>query len=135
MSLVRVWTDFGSRKPAPLLAKIVEQEGVIFTIRYLSESDDKIWRYEEDTYEIDDESIAKYLKTSNECDIGFVPLDDGFIKVESDDDYLPSDDDEDDDDDDEESFFDSDEEIDEGEHEFGLEEESSGEDEDEDEEE
>lgn len=93
-SLVRVWTDIGSRKPVPLLAKIVEENGVIFTIRYLSESDDKIWRYEEDTYEIDNDSIAEYLKTDDEQDIGFTPFDDGFVKVESDDDYIPSDEEE-----------------------------------------
>jgi len=109
MSLVRVWTDVGSRKPVPLLAKIVEENGVIFTIRYLSESDDKIWRYEEDTYEVDDESIAEYLKTSDECDIGFAPLDDGFIKVESDDDYVPSDEEDEDEDEEESDVFTSDE--------------------------
>jgi len=121
-SLVRVWTDVGSRKPVPLLAKIVEENGVIFTIRYLSESDDKIWRYEEDTYEVDDESIAEYLKTSDECDVGFVPLDDGFIKVESDEDYVPSDEeyDEDDEDEDEEEsdLFTSEEDLDEDEDDF-----------------
>jgi hypothetical protein len=90
MSLVRVWTDIGSRKPVPLLAKIIEENGVIFTIRYLSESDDKIWRYEEDTYEIDNESIAEYLKTDDEQDVGFRPVDDGFVKIDSDDDYVPS---------------------------------------------
>jgi hypothetical protein len=113
-SLVRVWTDVGSRKPVPLLAKIVEENGVIFTIRYLSESDDKIWRYEEDTYEVDDESIAEYLKTSDECDVGFVPLDDGFIKVESDEDYVPSDEDEEDeeDEDEESELFSSEEDLD-----------------------
>lgn len=118
-SLVRVWTDVGSRKPVPLLAKIVEENGVIFTIRYLSESDDKIWRYEEDTYEVDDESIAEYLKTSDECDMGFVPLDDGFIKVESDEDYVPSDEDEDEGEDDEEEsdLFSSEEDLDEEEEE------------------
>jgi len=109
MSLVRVWTDVGSRKPVPLLAKIVEENGVIFTIRYLSESDDKIWRYEEDTYEVDDESIAEYLKTSDECDIGFAPLEDGFIKVESDDDYVPSDEEDEDEDEEESDVFTSDE--------------------------
>ena len=109
MSLVRVWTDVGSRKPVPLLAKIVEENGVIFTIRYLSESDDKIWRYEEDTYEVDDESIAEYLKTSDECDIGFAPLEDGFVKVESDDDYVPSDEEDEDEDEEESDVFTSDE--------------------------
>jgi len=97
--LVRVWTDVGSRKPVPLLAKIVDENGVIFTIRYLSESDDKIWRYEEDTYEVDDESIAEYLKTDDEANVGFAVLDDGFIKVDFDDDYVPSEEDDDDEDD------------------------------------
>jgi NAD+--asparagine ADP-ribosyltransferase len=113
-SLVRVWTDVGSRKPVPLLAKIVEENGVIFTIRYLSESDDKIWRYEEDTYEVDDESIAEYLKTSDECDVGFASVDDGFVKVESDDDYVPSDE-EDEDEDEESDIFTSEDEDEEAE--------------------
>jgi hypothetical protein len=111
--LVRVWTDVGSRKPIPLLAKIVDENGVIFTIRYLSESDDKIWRYEEDTYEVDDESIAEYLKTDDEANVGFAVLDDGFIKVDFDDDYVPSE--EDDDDEDEEDELDPSEEDDEDE--------------------
>ena len=94
MALVRVWTDVGARKPVPLLAKIVEKDGVIFTIRYLSESDDKIWRYEEDEYEVDDESIAEYLNTENEEDAGFVCRGDGFVKADTDEDYMPSDEDE-----------------------------------------
>jgi hypothetical protein len=114
----------GSRKPVPLLAKVVEENGCIFTIRYLSESDDKIWRYEEDTYEIDNDSISEYLKTSDEHDVGFKPFDDGFVKVESDDDYVPSDEDEETDDDsltddsdeeDEEDEFEDDEEDEEDE--------------------
>ena len=97
--LVRVWTDVGSRKPVPLLAKIVEKNGCIFTIRYLSESDDKIWRYEEDTYEIDNDSISEHLKTSDEHEVGFKVFDDGFVKSETDEDYVPSDEDEETDDD------------------------------------
>ena len=103
MDLVRVWTDVGARKPVALLAKIVERDGVIFTIRYLTESDDKIWRYEEDTYEIDDDSIAENLGTASEEDIGFRPVEDGFVKADSDEDYVPSsEDDETTDDDDSE---------------------------------
>ena len=97
MSLVRVWTDVGARKPVPLLAKIVERDGVIFTIRYLSESDDKIWRYEEDEYEVDDESIAEYLNTENEEDVGFVSTGDGFVKADTDEDYVPDEEDDDED--------------------------------------
>jgi hypothetical protein len=108
MSLVRVWTDVGERKPVALIAKIIEKDGAIFTIKYLSESDDKIWRYEDDTYEIDDDSIAEYLKTDLEEDVGFVLHDDGFIKVDMDDDYIPSSEEDDTDEDDEEDETDAD---------------------------
>jgi hypothetical protein len=115
MDLVRVWTDVDARKPAALLAKIVERDGVIFTIRYLTESDDKIWRYEDDTYEIDNDSIAENLGTASEEDIGFRPVEDGFVKMDSDEDYVPSSEDEEtdeedeDEDEDEDDFEDDDE--------------------------
>lgn len=93
--LVRVWTDVGARKPVPLLAKIEEVDGVIFTIRYLSETDDRVWRYEEDTYEIDDDSVAEYLNTTRPEDIGFASTPDGgFVKVDPDEDYVPDSDEE-----------------------------------------
>lgn len=98
-TLVRVWTDVGSRKPVALLAKIVDENGVIFTIRYLSECDDKVWRYEDDTYEIDNDSIAEYLGTGDEQDVGFKMCEDGFIKIDSDEDYVPSDEEEESDED------------------------------------
>jgi len=113
MDLVRVWTDVGARKPVALLAKIVERDGVIFTIRYLTESDDKIWRYEDDTYEIDNDSIAENLGTASEEDIGFRPVEDGFVKMDSDEDYVPSSEDEetdDEDEDEEEDDFEDDDE-------------------------
>lgn len=107
-SLVRVWTDVGARKPAALLAKIIEKDGVILTIKYLTESNtDHIWRYENDAYEIDDDSIAEYLNTDSELDLGFIPRDDGFTRIDSDEDYVPSDEDSDDTD----SLEDSDEET------------------------
>jgi hypothetical protein len=101
MSLVKVWTDIGAKKHVQLLAKIIEKDGVILIIKYLSEGKDHIWRYEDDTYEIDDSSIAEYLKTDDECNIGFIPMGDGgFVKDEnSDDDYEPSDEEEDEEDD------------------------------------
>jgi hypothetical protein len=116
-SLVRVWTDVGARKPVALLAKIIEKDGVILTIRYLSESDDHIWRYEPDTYEIDDDSVAEYLKTESELELGFVAHEDGgFLKVDQDEDYVPSEEDgesdsyEDSDEEDEEEFAEDDDE-------------------------
>jgi hypothetical protein len=116
-SLIRVWTDVGARKPVPLLAKIIEKDGIILTIRYLSETKDGIWRYEDDTYEVEDSpaSVAEYLNTSNEEDVGFSVSDDnGFIKTESDDDYVPdSDEEEDEEDESEDEETNSDDEIEE----------------------
>jgi len=91
MTLVRVWTDVGTRKPVPLLARIEEKDGVIFTIRYLSETSKGIWSWEDDTYEIDDDSIAEYIKADLLEDLGFRSFGDegSFIKCESDDDYIP----------------------------------------------
>ena len=116
--LVRVWTDVGARKPAALLAKIVEKDGVILTIRYLSESDDHIWRYEEDTYDIDDDSIAEYLKTDREEDIGFIKHGDGFLKVDSDEDYVPSEEEEETDEDEDEDAATEDEDDEQEEEDF-----------------
>jgi hypothetical protein len=80
--MLRVWTDVGAKRPVALLAKIVEQKDSIFIIRYLSESDDKIWRYEEDTYTIDEDQIQEDLDTTHETDLGFRAVgDDGFIKI------------------------------------------------------
>lgn len=119
MSLVKVWTDVGGRKPVALLAKIMEKDGVIFTIKYLTAGKDGIWRYEDDAYEIDDDSVAEYLKTDDETEIGFTKLDDGFHRDEdSDGDYEPSENEEDDDDEeDEEDDDDDDDEFDEEEFE------------------
>jgi hypothetical protein len=92
MSLVRVWTDVGQRKPVPLLAKIIERNGVIFTIKYLTEGAGGVWSYEDDTYDVDDESISEYLNNETEDSMGFMKIGDNeFTKESSDDDYVPSD--------------------------------------------
>jgi hypothetical protein len=93
MSLVRVWTDVGARKPKPLLAKIVSSKNGIHTIKYLSPTADNthVFRYEDDLYEIDDESICEYLNLDDEADIGFRINEEGdYYKASSDDDYEPS---------------------------------------------
>jgi len=94
MSLVRVWTDVGQKKPKALLAKIFKKSGGAFTIRYLSALPEnaKVFKYEDDEYEVDDESISEWLDTDLEMDLGFEAQDDGsYIKIESDPDYEPSD--------------------------------------------
>lgn len=96
-SLVRVWTDIGQKKPKPLLARIVSTKSKIYTIQYLSPTEDRlkgktIYRYEDDTYEVDDDSIYEYLSLSNELDMGFNEIESGYIKDDSDEDYIPSED-------------------------------------------
>jgi hypothetical protein len=110
MSLVRVWTNVGQKKPKALLAKIFSSaEGPEYTIRYLSsvsEEDDKgrtIFRYEDDIYTVDDESICEWLGTDEETVVGYAPAGDGaWIKGDADSDYVPDSSDEDDTDEDEE---------------------------------
>jgi hypothetical protein len=98
MSLVRVWTNVGQRKPKALVAKIFDRApGPVYTIRYLSavsEEDERgrqIFRYEEETYEVDDDSIAEWIGTDVEEDAGYTEVDDGaWIREDSDSDYVPS---------------------------------------------
>jgi hypothetical protein len=99
MSLVRVWTDIGTGKNVSLVARIIESDGTNFTIQFLSPSEDKdkhgctIYKYEDETYVIDDDSITHYLNTEDETDIGFKQVNTGeWIRTdeESDDDYVPS---------------------------------------------
>jgi hypothetical protein len=92
MSLVRVWTDVGQKKPKALLAKIFKKKGGIYTIRYLSALPEnaKVFKYEDDEYEVDDESISEWLETDLETDLGFDTQEDGtYAKVDSDSDYEP----------------------------------------------
>jgi hypothetical protein len=101
MSLVRVWTDVGADKNVSLVARIIETNGPVFTIQFLSPTENKdkhgytIYKYEDETYQIDDDSITHYLDTSNEDDIGFVSVGSGeWIRTgdDSDEDYIPSED-------------------------------------------
>lgn len=96
MTLVRVYTDVGGLKPVHLIAKIYEIRESSFVVRYLSPTDDRkhgkvIYRYEDETYEIGDESISKYMDTSDEEDIGFKRLSEGefIMDSDSDSDYDP----------------------------------------------
>jgi hypothetical protein len=124
MNLVRVWTDVGSDKNVSLIARIVETNGPIFTIQYLSPTENKdkhgctVYKYEDEMYEIDDDSITHYLETSDEGDIGFVSVGNGeWIRTgdESDDDYIPSEEEESDDDEEDEEDVDDEEEFEEDE--------------------
>jgi hypothetical protein len=105
MSLVRVWTDVGQKNPKALLAKITSSsEGPVYTIRYLTaddEEDDRgriVYRYEPDTFEVEEEMIAEWLDLDDETDIGFTRVGEGtWVKGDDDSDYVPDEDEENDD--------------------------------------
>ena len=121
MSLVRVWTNVGQKKPKALLAKIFSSaEGPEYSIRYLSsvsEEDDKgrtIFRYEDDILSVVDESICEWLGTDEEIDVGYAPVGEGaWVKGDSDSDYVPDSSDEDETDEEEDDPTDEDEPADE----------------------
>lgn len=103
MSLVRVFTETSEGVFESLPAKIVSTNGDVFTVTYLSPTENrdshnrKIYKYETETYEITDESISEYLDSDMELDFGFKQISpDEFVRYESDsdDDYVPSDEEE-----------------------------------------
>jgi hypothetical protein len=113
--LVKVWTELSSGKMTSLLAKIIEESGPDMTIQYLSPTDDLdhgqvIFRYEDETYIVQDDSITEYLGTDDESEAGFKVVPTGFVKYDSDSDYVPSDESESED---EESVEESDYSVDE----------------------
>lgn len=119
MNFLKVWTELDDGKFRSLPAKVVSQNGKFFTIQYLSPTSKKtsnnkrIFNYEEDTYQITDESIVQQV--DSELTLGFEETSPGdFIKFDmreedtSDEDYVPSS--SDDDSSDEESEFSEEEE-------------------------
>lgn len=126
MSILRVWTDVGGDKPVSLIARITEEHADgTYTIQYLSPTDDRdhgrvIYRYEDETYQIDDESVTEYMNTDDETTLGFVLVGPGDLVRESadsdDEDYVPSD--EDDEEEDEEDCEDEEDVEDEDEDDY-----------------
>jgi hypothetical protein len=103
MSLIKVWTEIGNDgKCYSLPAKIISKKGNgTYVIQYLSCTDrktrdgKKIYTYEDETYEVTDNSITEYLETDSELDLGFEQIsgDFEFVKYDSDsddEDYVPS---------------------------------------------
>jgi hypothetical protein len=95
--LVKVWTEVSSEKYVSLLAKIIEYKEDKMMIRYLSPTTvnykgKPIYTYEDTVYEVDDDYIIEYLEGLGETDLGFRDIEGGYIKLDSDDDYVPSED-------------------------------------------
>jgi hypothetical protein len=99
MSLIKVFTEIEDGVMTCLPAKIIDSKGDKYNVVYLSATDTrdshnrKIYKYEDEVYEITNESITEYLNSDMEIDIGFKQIsDDEFVKydTDSDDDYVPS---------------------------------------------
>jgi hypothetical protein len=89
--MLKVFTEVGDDDPVELLAKVVSKHETVYTIKYLSPTEDRIagkvlHKYEDDEYEITDESITEYYSGDEEM-VGFIPSGDGFLKEDSDSDY------------------------------------------------
>jgi len=134
MSLVRVWTNVGQKKPKALLAKIFSSaEGPVYTIRYLSAESEEdehgrlVHRYEDESYEVDDDSVAEWLGLDDEVDLGFTRVgEDAWVKGDPDSDYVPDSSEEDDTEDDEDEDEPTDDEPEEmDEEDYGGEEEEN----------
>jgi hypothetical protein len=112
MSFVKVWTEVSDGKCQSLPAKIISKNGNVFKIKYISSTDDRdsknrrIYRFEDETYDITDESITEYVYS--ELDLGFQDIgEETFVKYdydigitddEEDEDYVPSSEEDDEDD-------------------------------------
>lgn len=98
MSLIKVWTELDDKYVA-LPAKVVSSHGTKYKIKYLSVSEKrdshnrKIYSYEDEIYDITNESITEFTNSDMEIDLGFKQITENeFIKYDSDsdDDYIPS---------------------------------------------
>jgi hypothetical protein len=94
--IVKVYTDVGKTRPIALYAKVVEKmKKGKYKIQYLSPTTEVyegkvLYRYENDIYDVEDDSIMEYIKHDEDY-IGYTAIDDiGFIKQDSDSDYQES---------------------------------------------
>jgi len=99
--LVRVLTDNGGPKPVGLIARVIEERDHDYVIQFLSVTEERdhgrvVYRYEDGTYEIDDDYVIEYF--DDELEAGFIQAaDEGWVKESSDSDYVPSDSDDEED--------------------------------------
>jgi len=95
-TLVDVLNELDDGTTTDLVAKIVEETDSTFTVRYLSPTkkfygERVIYKYESDTYVIDKSCVSGYYDSKDEEDAGFEKIEGGWVQVENDSDYQPSD--------------------------------------------
>lgn len=98
MTIVKVYTDIGKDKPVILYAKIFKKiKKNSYQIKYLSPTNithrgKTLYNYETVVYEVDESSITEHLNTDDEEVVGFMKVENGFVKIgdDTDSDYEPS---------------------------------------------
>jgi hypothetical protein len=93
--IIEVLVELDNGKMSNAFAKIEKDLGSSYLIRYLSPTkklhgDLKIYAYENDTYEIDKESVSGFYDSTKEEDAGFVAVNGGWVLDDEPDEYAPS---------------------------------------------
>ena len=96
MTLVDVLVELDDGTQTTLLANIVEEHEDSYTVVYMVPTkkswDDgrTIYRWEDDYYTIDKESVSGFYDSTNEEDAGYIEVERGWIKENTESDYEPS---------------------------------------------
>jgi len=95
-TLVDVLNELNDGSTIDLVGRIVGETGSTFTVRYLSPTkkfygERVIYKYENETYEIDKLCVSGYYDSTEEEDAGFEKIEGGWVQIESESDYQPSD--------------------------------------------
>jgi hypothetical protein len=96
MTLVDVLVELDDGTQTTMLANIVAERKDSYTVVYMSptkktwEDGRTIYRWEDDCYEIDKESVSGFYDSTNEADADMIEVENGWIKNNTDSDYEPS---------------------------------------------
>jgi hypothetical protein len=86
-NLIDVLVELDDGKETTLLAKIEGEHGDTFVVRYMIETEQKVFTYENTTYTIDNSCVSGFYDSANEEDAGLRKVTGGWVEMESDSDY------------------------------------------------
>lgn len=96
MSLIDVLVELDDGKQTTLLARIVAERKDSYTVEYMSptkktyDEGRTLYRWEDIYYTIDKESVSGFYDSKNEEDAGMIKVDGGWIREDTESDYVPS---------------------------------------------
>jgi hypothetical protein len=96
-TLIDVLVQLDDGTETTSVAKIIKENDLTYTIRYLSPTkkswgDQKVLKYEKATYEIEKCTVAGFYDTSDEAELGLKEVEGGWVydNGEDSDEYVPS---------------------------------------------